>query len=85
MTDIGNLDSVLLLAPTTASLSLRTDGANRFIEWPQALAGYSLQSATALTPSAWVDVVQSPIQTNNLKSVQLPALLNQQFFRLHKP
>jgi hypothetical protein len=85
MTDIGNLDSVLLLAPATASLSLRTDGSNWFVEWPQALAGYSLQSATTWAPAGWAGVTQPPVRTNNLNTVQLPALLNQQFFRLHKP
>jgi len=71
------------LAPLP-TLSLALTGTNASIFWTTNVAGYSLFLVykTNLTNSLWQFVAPTPVITNNLYRITLPATNNQIFFRL---
>jgi len=65
-------------------LSLALTGTNASVFWTTNVAGYGLYLAykTNLTNSAWQLVAPTPVVTNNLYRITLPATNSQIFFRL---
>lgn len=82
--EFGQIDSVLLLGSTTPALSIRRDGGDWLVEWPQALGGYTLERATILASDQWLSVGQV-MQSGNLNSFRVDTAMTNQFFRLRKP
>jgi hypothetical protein len=73
--------SELVTAPL--DLSLSTSGTNVLAAWPTAAGGFQLQSTPGLSAgNVWSPVPQTPATNGNSVSVLVPALGNQQFFRL---
>jgi hypothetical protein len=72
---------VVIEVPSTEAptLSLTVSGDNVVISWPATATGYTLQSATVLTSSAWTDI--SGVQNN---SYTVSKSAGNQFFRLKK-
>jgi hypothetical protein len=93
--EFGQIDSVLLLGSTTPSLSIRRDGDDWVVEWPQALSGYSLQQSTTVSPTLWSTIttpavqektgLQQAVEHSTLNSIRVDTNATLQFFRLHKP
>src|SRR6266568_2956678 len=73
--------------PTLPTLSVLRSGTDVMVSWPSAdTAGFALQHAAALAPSAtWVTNTASITDDGTNKSLTLPATNNSQFFRLRRP
>ncbi len=84
--DIGNLDNVALVAPSTpvaAYLSSRRLNASTLaLEWP-ATPGLQLEAAAAPTDATWAGLI--PTVSNGLNTVTVPTTNASQFFRLKRP
>ena len=89
---IGGFWSIVTVVDTPAAISLNVslvDG-NVIISWPEnESAGFALEETAALTnPSGsavWTTVNASPDTSNGTKSVRLPLVSGNRFYRLHKP
>jgi hypothetical protein len=72
----------IFTVPGPVKLTVGMTGANLVVSWPGSAPLLQLQSTTSLTPSAWSPVTQTPVTTDGVTSVQLPANGPEQFFRL---
>jgi hypothetical protein len=72
----------LTIIPTEVALTIASLGADVLIFWPNSATGYTLQSSSDLTQSAWSAVGAQVIVTNGLNTVTIPVVDRMQFYRL---
>ena len=63
----------------------RAEGGTVAIAWPAASTSYQLQETSSLSPPiSWMDLTQTPMVTGAEKTVLLPDLAGNKFYRLIK-
>jgi hypothetical protein len=70
------------LITSPARLFIALARTNVVISWPAAADSFQLQSTMSLSDTNWSMVLQSPVLTNNLLTITLPATNDASFFRL---
>jgi hypothetical protein len=77
--------SVAFTTPPGPPIELKSAGTNLVVSWPVFFAGFSVQTATNLTPPfAWGTLTNAPLVISNRNTVTLPAASGTKFFRLIK-
>jgi hypothetical protein len=80
ITNIGSM-------PGTTALNIAMSGANAILRWPAGDDGYNVQTTPSLAPDAsWIALPESlsPILTDNVYQIVLPATNPAAFYRLVK-
>jgi hypothetical protein len=80
-----DLDTVLDADVPSPSLQIARTAASTVINWPYSAAGFNLESATALVPSAWSNVMDPVEVITNRNYVTNSSPSTVQFFRLRLP
>ena len=66
-------------------LGVRVQGGGVVLSWPDSAYGYKLQTTGDLVLNNWADLANAPVQTNNLKQINLPTATGAVFYRLALP
>jgi hypothetical protein len=69
----------------TLPLAISQSGTTTVLSWPIYPAGFTLESATSFSSSAWSAVTATPVVTNGSNYVTLNATNTSQLFRLRRP
>ncbi len=77
-----NLSDPTLPAPPT--LSIRKDGDNVIISWPDSATGYTLEATANLTTPSWSDVTEQQVPVDNQITVTVPVNQAPKYLRLKK-
>jgi hypothetical protein len=70
--------------PGAPLLTITRSGANVIPSWPISATGYVLQQCTDIASGVWTDVNLTPVDNGSTRSVTLPVLPGNRFFRLRK-
>ena len=77
--------SVVVLSPVppTPALTFTSSNRSRIVSWPVSYAGWILESATNLSPTAWTSISTAFYQTNGgVISVTMTSAMRNAFYRL---
>jgi hypothetical protein len=75
--------SVGAVVPPPPALSIRASGNNVQVSWTN-IFGFSLETTTSLSPASWSAAGVTPVLSNGVNTVTVPATENSLFFRLRK-
>lgn len=78
-------NSVLTASFVAPEVALTRAGDSLVVSWPDWAGSLQLMTATNLVAPNWQVVTNVPVQSSNLRYVQLPMTAAQQFFRLQSP